>query len=87
MKRFVKNILSILNFAEKARLVNLIVLDVVISILDIVFLALLIYIIHFYTGNTRIVPLSFFPFPLFNKYPLLLIIVFLLLFALKNGFG
>ncbi len=87
MKETVKNIFSILHLGEQSRLVKLILLDVLVSILDIAFLVLLIYVIHFYTGDNRSLLLSHFPFLLFNKYPLLLISAFLILFAAKNGLG
>jgi ABC-type multidrug transport system fused ATPase/permease subunit len=68
-------------------MVQLIFMDVVISLLDIAFLATLIYVIHFYTEADHVIPFSFFPFTFFAKYPLSLIIVFFLLFAVKNGLG
>lgn len=68
-------------------MVQLILMDVVISLLDIAFLAALIYVIHFYTEANHNIPFSFFPFMLFAKYPLSLIIVFFFLFAIKNGLG
>lgn len=68
-------------------MIQLILLDVVISLLDIAFLASLIYVIHFYTETDHTIPFSFFPFTFFSKYPLSLIIVFFLLFAVKNGLG
>jgi len=65
-------------------MIRLIFLDLLTSLLDIGFLVGLIYVVHFYTTGNYSVPFSFFPFTLFAKYPLSLIIIFFLLFALKN---
>lgn len=62
-------------------------MDVIVSLLDIIFLAALIYVIQFYTARNNAVTFDFFPFSFFNKYPLSLIITFFILFALKNTFG
>lgn len=54
-------------------------LDVLINLLDIAFMAMLIYVLNFYTsGQMRS------GFPLFNDYPLLPISIFFVLFAVKN---
>lgn len=87
MKKTIKNILSILIHKERSQLTRLIIMDVVISLLDIIFLAALIYVIHFYTVNNHAAAFNFFPFTFFSKYPLSLIIVFFILFAAKNGLG
>ena len=68
-------------------MVKLILLDVVVSILDIFFLAGLLYVIHFYTMPDHSLPFTWLPAPVFNKYPLLLILIFFLLFSFKNLFG
>lgn len=87
MKIIFKKILGILKHGERSRMIQLILLDTVISLLDIAFLAALIYVIHFYTAPDQAVSPSFFPFTFFSRYPLSLIISFFLLFALKNGLG
>jgi len=87
VKKISKNIFKILNHAEKEKFVKLILLDVVISILDISFLGLLLFVIHFYTDPLHSISSSNFQFTLFNKYPLLLIIAFFILFSIKNLFG
>ncbi len=61
--------------------------DVAISILDISFLAVLLYVIHFYTEPGRLPRIAHFPFTIFNKYPLLLISVFFVLYGIKNLLG
>ncbi len=85
MKKIGKNIFAILNRVEKSRLMKLILLDAVISILDILFLVMLLFVIHFYTGANHSLLLTWFPFV--NKYPLLLVVIFFVLFGVKNFFG
>ena len=87
MHRILKDIFNILNGGEKRRLWILSISDVVISVLDIGFLALLLYIIRFYTHSNADSSAGYFSLPLFVKYPLLVIIFFFLLFTIKNGFG
>ena len=87
MHRILKDIFNILNAGEKRKLWILSISDVVISILDIGFLVLLLYVIRFYTHNTPDSSAGFFSLHLFVKYPLLVIIFFFVLFAIKNGIG
>jgi ABC-type multidrug transport system fused ATPase/permease subunit len=87
LRRTVKNIFNILIRKERSQAVRLIIVDVAVSLLDIFFLAALIYVIHFYTAGNQAMHFNFFPFILFNKYPLSLIIVFFILFAGKNRFA
>jgi ABC-type multidrug transport system fused ATPase/permease subunit len=68
-------------------LIRLVLFDVAISVLDICFLAALLYVIHFYTEPGRSARMSNFPFTVFNKYPLLLIAVFFILYGVKNLLG
>ena len=86
MKKIVRNIFSILNQYEKKKLFNLVLLDVITSVLDIAFLAALLFVINFYT-NTNSTKSYFASLPLLNKYPLLLITAFFILFGIKNFFG
>ena len=65
-------------------MIKLVFLDLLISLLDIGFLVVLIYVIHFYSTGNHALPFSFFPFTLFVQYPLSLIIIFFFLFAVKN---
>ena len=53
--------------------------------LDISFLAMLIYMIHFYTQKDQSSFANIFSPGLLNQYPLLPLIIFLLAFAVKNG--
>lgn len=86
MKQLVKNIFIILNRKERTRFINLVVLDIIISLLDIFFLAALLYIVHFYTSS-HLSANDHFIDVLFLKYPVISIIVFFLLFSIKNYFG
>jgi ABC-type multidrug transport system fused ATPase/permease subunit len=87
LKHIVTSILNILNQNEKAKLIKLILADLLIGLLDIAFLGLLLVVINFYTKNTAPSNLSFLPHALVNQNSLLLIGVFFTLFALKNAFG
>jgi ABC-type multidrug transport system fused ATPase/permease subunit len=80
----IKNIFLILSSQEKAKLYQLIFFDLVVSILDISFLALLIYVVGFYTGLSNVNLPVFFPVFLLKKYPLLLITLFFVLYSIKN---
>jgi ABC-type multidrug transport system fused ATPase/permease subunit len=81
------NIFSVLDSREKKRLIKLTLFDVIISVLDISFLAMLLYVVHFYTNAQPSISLTYFPFTIFNQYPLALIIVFFVLFCIKNMAG
>ncbi len=87
MREIYKNILSILDRGEKQKLVTLSLLDVFISILDILFLIALLYVISFYSSPEYSIIIPGIPFSIFNDYPLLLITFFFLLFGIKNGLG
>jgi len=86
LKQIVKNILAILTPGQKRQFFKLILFDIVMSILDITFLVLLLYVINFYTKTPHSTHSSF-PFNVFDKYPLLLITLFFILFCIKNLFG
>ncbi len=87
MIRLLKNILTLLSPKEKKKFFRLVTLDIILSILDISFLFLLVFVIGFYTStySTEQLPASM--SGLLNEYPLLLISIFLLLFGIKNLFG
>ncbi len=87
MKQILKDIFKILGRRETQRLWQLTVADVFISILDIVFLIVLLYVINFYTQSAVPVSIKYFSPALFNEHPVLLIILFLLLFSIKNVLG
>jgi len=86
LKNRIKNIFIILNASEKKKAIQLIFLDIAISLLDIAFLALLLYVIQFYTQRS-FVSSTYFPLKIFHQNPLLLIFIFFILFSLKNLFG
>jgi len=87
LKSIIKNIFIILNGNEKKKAIQLIFLDIAISLSDIAFLALLLYVIQFYTKRSFLVSSTYFPFKILDRYPLLLIFVFFILFGIKNFFG
>lgn len=88
MKKLIKGVITLLNTNEKAKFCRLILLDLLISVLDIAFLCLLLLVIGFYTSNKSINSgLVFLPAALFNKNSVLLIGLFLVLFGFKNWTG
>ncbi len=68
-------------------MLQLIILDVIISLLDIFFLILLLFVINFYTRTDRLATADSRLAGMLNDQPLLLIALFTLLFAGKNWFG
>jgi len=87
MKRLPAQILRILTRDEKRMSGWLLLSDVAVSIADIVFLALLLVIIQYYTGAGATGKLSFLPSKLFSQHTLVVIVIFFLLFSLKNLAG
>ncbi|TFF38223.1 ATP-binding cassette domain-containing protein [Mucilaginibacter psychrotolerans] len=87
MKRIIKSIFLILSPQEKGRLHWLIAFDVLVALLDIAFLGALLLIINFYTQASGSSKLNWLPPQLADRESLLLIGIFLLLFALKNVLG
>ena len=87
MKNILKNILAILEKKEKKQFFSLMLLDIVVSVFDILFLAFLLIIIRFYIQTGTADKLSFLPGWLANRNSVSLIAVFLLLFCIKNLFG
>jgi ABC-type bacteriocin/lantibiotic exporter with double-glycine peptidase domain len=87
VKNTLKNILAILEKKEKKQFFSLMLLDIVISVFDILFLAFLLVIIRFYIQPGATDKLSFLPAWLANRNSISLIAVFLLLFCIKNLFG
>jgi ABC-type multidrug transport system fused ATPase/permease subunit len=87
LKKIIKNIFSILTRKEKKRFITLVITDVFFSVLDISFLAMLLYLVHFYTSQQQVTIKNAFLFTLINKYPFLPIIIFLVFFSIKNMFG
>jgi ABC-type multidrug transport system fused ATPase/permease subunit len=87
LKQILKDIFKILSRRERQRLWQLTVADILISILDIVFLIVLLYVINFYTQSATPASPKFLSPVIFKEYPVLLIILFLLLFTVKNILG
>jgi ABC-type bacteriocin/lantibiotic exporter with double-glycine peptidase domain len=87
VKKILRNTWIILDAKEKKQFSILILLDIVISIIDILSLALLLWIIQFYIqpGDSKLS--SFFPAWLADKDSIWLIAMFFTFFALKNIAG
>jgi ABC-type multidrug transport system fused ATPase/permease subunit len=87
VKQWLNDIFSILSAGEKRKFTRLVALDILVSVLDIVFLAGLVLVIGFYTNTFSASHLPVGLHAVLAKYPLLLIGAFLVLFGLKNLFG
>lgn len=87
MKQIINGILTILEPREKMKLVQLIFFDLVMSMLDVVFLGVMLVVINFYLKNQEPAVLGILPAALLNRDSLLFIGVFLVLFGLKNWIG
>jgi ABC-type multidrug transport system fused ATPase/permease subunit len=86
MKEIFRNTWGVLTRKEKKQFVMLGVLDIIISIMDILSLALLLWIIKFYIEPTHTNP-AFLPNWLANRDSVTFIAAFFLLFGLKNVAG
>ncbi|HEX7906048.1 MAG TPA: ABC transporter ATP-binding protein [Chitinophagaceae bacterium] len=84
MKTIFKNTWRVLDKKEKKHFRLLIILDIAISILDILSLALLLWIVQFYIQPHDNRTLSFLPLWLINKNSVGIIAVFLVFFSIKN---
>ncbi len=84
MINILKNTLGVLDTSEKKKFRILVVLDIFISIADILSLALLLWIVQFYIQPDEKNTLSFLPSWLLNRDSVTFIAVFVLLFAIKN---
>ena len=87
MKRLPAQIMKILSPEERRTMGWMLLCDIIVSIADIVFLALLLVIIQFYTGGNPSGRLAFLPASLSGAHSLALIIAFFLLFSIKNLAG
>ena len=87
MRQTLRGIFAILTGSERITLYKLILFDLVIGLLDIVFLGTLLLIVNFYTKGGVSPKVSFLPAALLNPDSLLLIGLFCILFGLKNWFG
>jgi ABC-type multidrug transport system fused ATPase/permease subunit len=83
----VKNILAVLDKKEKRHFFVLLLLDILISVLDILFLAGLLWIIQFYIQPDHAYRLSFLPAWLVNRDSVLFIALFVVFFSIKNMLG
>lgn len=86
MKQLLQNILTVLTEKERKAFVKGILLDILISFLDILFLVLLLALVSFYTQPDSIKHYTV-HFTPFDKHPLWLIGIFFILFSIKNAFG
>jgi ABC-type bacteriocin/lantibiotic exporter with double-glycine peptidase domain len=84
VKQTLKNTWSALEKKEKKRFISLLLLDTSISIIDILSLALLLWIIQFYVQPDYAGDLSFLPVWLADNNSIAFIAVFFILFTLKN---
>ena len=87
MKNTWQNILEVLDQKERKRFFILLLLDIIVNIFDILFLAGLLWIIRFYIQPEHGSKLSFVPGWIANSDSVSLIAVFVLLFSLKNWAG
>lgn len=87
MKSILKNTLAVLDSKEKKQFSVLLLLDIIISIIDIVSLALLLWVIQFYIQPDDSKNLSFLPSWLSDKGSVRFIAIFFILFGLKNIAG
>jgi ABC-type multidrug transport system fused ATPase/permease subunit len=87
LKQIIRNTISILTPAERRKQGILTGLDILISIIDILSLALLVFIIHFYTQPIQANIVSFLPSRLLDHNSVLLITLFFLFFSIKNLAG
>jgi ABC-type bacteriocin/lantibiotic exporter with double-glycine peptidase domain len=82
--QFLSGILDILDQKERVRLFLLIFLDVLISAMDIAFLGLTLLVVNFYIKGAPLPYSSWLPHSLADKNSVLLILVFFILFGIKN---
>jgi ABC-type multidrug transport system fused ATPase/permease subunit len=87
LKQAIKNILIILTAREKKRGWLLAIADACISMLDIFFLLVLLYLLRFYTQPAPGINNRFTAVAIFTAYPLLPVLIFFILFTLKNAAG
>lgn len=87
MKQIWKDISLTLTTKEKQRFIKLVLLDVIVSVLDISFIVLLLFIIQFYSATGHAGKYSGWYIHLFGNAPLLPVFIFFLLFSVKNIFA
>ena len=84
MQRLIRNTIAILHREERKKGLTLIGMNLVVAVLDVAFLACLIYLVQLYSGGSPAVSLSFLPSGLKDPSSLWPIGLFFVLFALKN---
>jgi ABC-type bacteriocin/lantibiotic exporter with double-glycine peptidase domain len=84
VKNILKTIWRVLNKPEKKEFCLLMLLDIVISIVDILSLALLVWIIQFYIQPVAVPKTSYLPGWLADRNSLAVITIFFFLFGIKN---
>jgi ABC-type multidrug transport system fused ATPase/permease subunit len=84
LKKIFQNTIAVLTAAEKKRYYLLLLLDIIINILDILFLAALVWIIHFYIQPGKHSAIGWLPNWMNDQTSPALIAVFVCLFAVKN---
>ena len=87
MKQVLKSILLILSQSEKRRLARLIIVDIIVALLDVAFLAMLLLMVNFYTQQGTRTNYNFLSASFVDNKSLWLIGIFLVLFAIKNCIG
>jgi len=81
---FFRSTFSILNKKERTRFGILMLADIIISLIDIVSLAFLLWIIQFYVQPEKSISLSFLPGWIINRDSVSLVALFFIVFAIKN---
>ena len=84
MKQIIRNTIAILNRAERKKGLALIGLNLLISVLDVGFLACLLFLVQFYSGGMPAGRVVMLPAWLINTRSLWPLVIFFLLFAVKN---
>jgi ABC-type multidrug transport system fused ATPase/permease subunit len=85
VKQIIKNTLAVLDRKERKQLLAFTFLDILISMLDIAFLAMLLFIVQLYSASSPGRHLSFLPAKLNDPHSLWPVLIVFLLFCLKNG--
>ena len=87
MTKTLREIFSILTQKEQRKFIGLAILDTLVSLLDIGFLVLLLLVLNFYTQREHTEQPSLFYFSAFAHHSILPILLFFVLFSIKNFFG
>jgi ABC-type multidrug transport system fused ATPase/permease subunit len=87
LNQIIRNILLILSSWEKKKAVSLMVLNMIVSVIDILSLAVLLFIINFYTQGIHPLKLNYLPGWIFNRDTVYLILFFFIFFVMKSVAG